>query len=66
MINIEKIQFCQEIADQIQAESRQSFAIADSRLGGNPYVPRDEQIPTDLKNRNFPECWINGPVHRES
>ncbi len=45
MTNIEKIQFCQEIADQIQAESRQSFAIADSRLGGNPYVPRDEQFP---------------------
>lgn len=47
MTNLEKIQFCQEVVDQIQTESRrpvcrlklsrQSFAITDSHLGGMRY-----------------------------
>ena len=57
MTNMEKIQLCQEIVDQIQAESgrpvcrlhlsREPFGVADSHLGGVPYVPRDGHIPTD-------------------
>lgn len=57
MTNMEKIQLCQEIVNQIQAESkrpacylefsRESFSVTDSHLGGVPYVPRDGQIPTD-------------------
>ena len=57
MTNMEKIQLCQEIVDQIQAESgrpvcrlhlsREPFGVADSHLGGVPYVPRGGQIPTD-------------------
>lgn len=57
MTNMEKIRLCQEIVDQIQAESqrpvcrlhlsREPFAVSDSHLGGVPYVPRNGQIPVD-------------------
>ena len=57
MTNMEKIQLCQEIVSQIQEESRrpacylefsrEPFGVADSHLGGVPYVPHDAQIPTD-------------------
>ena len=55
MTNMEKIQLCREIVDQIQAESRrpvcrlrpsrEPFGIADSHLGGAPYLPRDVSYP---------------------
>lgn len=57
MTNIEKIQLCQEIINQIQEENkrpmcrlrltREPFTITGSHLGGTPYVPHDKQIPTD-------------------
>lgn len=55
MTNMEKIRFCQTIADQIQAESkrpvcrlqfsREPFHITDSHLGGVPYLPHDAGYP---------------------
>ncbi len=55
MTNMEKIQICQEIVDQIQAESRrpvcrlqfstEPFAVTDSHLGGIPYLPHDACYP---------------------
>lgn len=57
MTNLEKIQMCQELVDEIQEESRRPlcrlllsrapFTITDSHLGGVPYVPHDGQIPAD-------------------
>ena len=57
MTNMEKIQLCQEIVNQIQEQSKrpacylefspEPFGVADSHLGGVPYVPRGGQIPTD-------------------
>ena len=56
MTNMEKIRLCQEIVDQIQADSRRpvcrlklsrgDFAVTDSHLGGVPYVPHGGQVPT--------------------
>ncbi len=53
----EKIRLCQEIVDKIQQESlrpacylefsQEAFGVADSHLGGVPYVPRGGDIPTD-------------------
>lgn len=55
MTNMEKIQLCQEIVNQIQAESkrpmcglrfsREPFGLTDSHLGGTPYLPRDASYP---------------------
>lgn len=55
MTNIEKIHLCQEIVDKIQIEnkrtvcclkfSEESFCIADSHLGGTPYLPHDGVYP---------------------
>lgn len=57
MTNIEKIELCQEIINQIQEENkrpmcrlqltREPFSITSSHLGGTPYVPHDGQIPVD-------------------
>lgn len=57
MTNMDKIRLCQEIVTCIQEESRrplcrlrlsrEPFAVADSHLGGTPYVPHDGQIPVD-------------------
>lgn len=70
MTNMEKIQLCQKIVDQIQAQSRrpvcrlklahESFAIADSRLGGVPYVPHDGQIPADC---NGNQLWLCAQIN---
>lgn len=65
MTNMEKIQLCQEVVNQIQRESmrpvcrlrlsREPFGIADSHLGGVPYVPHKEQIPVD---RDGNQLWL--------
>lgn len=57
MTNMEKIELCQKIVNQIQEESRrpvcrlhlsrETFAVTDSHLGGVPYVPHNGQIPVD-------------------
>ena len=70
MNNMEKIQLCQEIVDQIQAESKrpvcrlrlslEPFAIADSHLGGVPYVPHDGQIPVD---QNGSQLWLCAKIN---
>ena len=70
MTNMEKIQLCQEIVDQIQQESqrpvcrlhlsREPFGITDSHLGGVPYVPRDGQIPTD---ENGSQLWLCAQIN---
>lgn len=70
MTNMEKIQLCQAIVDQIQAESkrpvcrvhlsREAFGIADSHLGGVPYVPRDGQIPTDEDGN---QLWLCAQIN---
>lgn len=59
MTNMEKIRLCQQVVDEIQAQSKRPlcrlhlskrpFGVADSHLGGTPYVPHDGQIPTDVK-----------------
>lgn len=70
MTNMEKIQLCQRIVDQIQQQSRrplcrlrlsrQPFAIADSHLGGVPYVPREGEIPTD---RDGGQLWLCAQIN---
>ncbi len=70
MTNMEKIRLCQEIVDQIQAESRrplcrlslsrEPFSVADSHLGGTPYTPRDGQIPTDSKGS---QLWLCAQIN---
>lgn len=70
MTNLEKIQLCQEIVDQIQRESRrpvcrlhlsrESFAAADSHLGGVPYVPHDKSIPTD---KDGSQLWLCAQIN---
>lgn len=70
MTNMEKIMLCQEIVNQIQAEnrrpvcrlrlSREAFAITDSHLGGVPYVPHDEKIPTDVKGN---QLWLCAQIN---
>lgn len=70
MTNIEKIQLCQEIVNQIQAESKrpvcrlrlsqETFTVADSHLGGVPYVPHNGQIPTDI---NGNQLWLCAQIN---
>ena len=70
MTNIEKIQLCQEIVDQIQREnkrpacylefSKEPFGVTDSHLGGVPYVPRDGEIPTDEKGN---QLWLCAQIN---
>lgn len=70
MTNMEKIQLCQEIVDRIQQESKrpacylefskEPFGIADSHLGGVPYVPRDGEIPTDEKGS---QLWLCAQIN---
>lgn len=70
MTNMEKIQICQEVVNQIQKESqrpmcrlhlsRESFGVTDSHLGGVPYVPHDKQIPTD---KNGSQLWLCAQIN---
>ncbi len=70
MTNMQKIQFCQQIVNQIQAEnkrpacrlrlSKQTFGVADSHLGGTPYVPHHGQIPTDIKGS---QLWLCAQIN---
>ena len=70
MTNMEKIRLCQEIVDQIQAESRrpvcrlhlsrEPFGVADSHLGGVPYVPHNGQIPTDEDGN---QLWLCAQIN---
>lgn len=70
MTNMEKIRLCQEIVDQIQAESRrpvcrlhlsrEAFAVTESHLGGVPYVPRDGQIPVD---EDGSQLWLCAQIN---
>ena len=70
MTNLEKIQLCQEIVNQIQEQSKrpacylefskEPFGIADSHLGGVPYVPRDGEIPTDEKGS---QLWLCAQIN---
>lgn len=70
MDNMEKIQICQEIVDQIQAENRrprcrlkltrESFTVTDSHLGGVPYVPHDRQIPVDIDGN---QLWLCAQIN---
>lgn len=70
MTNLEKIQLCQEVIEQIQSESRrpvcrmkltkEPFDIADSHLGGVPYVPHDGQIPADC---NGSQLWLCAQIN---
>lgn len=70
MTNIEKIQICQEIVEQIQLESqrpvcrlklsRESFMITDSHLGGVPYIPHGGEIPVD---RNGNQLWLCAQIN---
>lgn len=70
MTSMERIQACQTIVDRIQQESRrpvcrigmsrQPFAITDSHLGGVPYVPHQEKIPTDLGGS---QLWLCAQIN---
>ena len=70
MTNLEKIQLCQEIVDRIQEDSKrpacylefskEPFGIADSHLGGVPYVPRNGEIPTDEKGS---QLWLCAQIN---
>ncbi len=70
MTSMEKIQLCQEIVNQIQAESqrpvcrlhlsRKPFGITDSHLGGVPYTPHDGQIPTDEDGH---QLWLCAQIN---
>ena len=70
MTKMVKIQLCQEIVDRIQQESKrpacylefskEPFGIADSHLGGVPYVPRDGEIPTD---ENGSQLWLCAQIN---
>ena len=70
MTNLEKIQLCQEIVNQIQEQSKrpacylefskEPFGIADSHLGGVPYVPRNGEIPTDEKGS---QLWLCAQIN---
>lgn len=70
MTNMEKIRLCQELVDQIQVESRrpvcrlhlsrEPFGVADSHLGGVPYVPRNGQIPTD---EDGSQLWLCAQIN---
>ncbi len=70
MTNIEKIQLCQEVVEQIQLESqlpvcrlrlsRESFTITDSHLGGVPYIPHDGEIPADSDGN---QLWLCAQIN---
>lgn len=70
MTSMERIQACQTILDRIQLESRRPvcrvglsrtpFAITDSHLGGVPYVPHREEIPTDLGGS---QLWLCAQIN---
>ena len=70
MTNMEKIQICQEVVDQIQTDSqrpvcrlrlsREPFGVAESHLGGTPYVPHDGQIPTDVDGN---QLWLCAQIN---
>ncbi len=70
MTNIEKVQICQEVVNQIQAENkrpvcrlrltRDSFGVTDSHLGGVPYVPHNGQIPTDVDGN---QLWLCAQIN---
>ncbi|MCI8423477.1 MAG: DUF1963 domain-containing protein [Lawsonibacter sp.] len=70
MTNLEKIQLCQEIVNQIQAENRkpacylefsqEPFGVTDSHLGGVPYVPRDGQIPVSADGH---QLWLCAQIN---
>lgn len=55
MTNLEKIQLCQELVNQIQTDSRrpvcrlrfcqEPFGLTDSHLGGVPYLPHEVSYP---------------------
>ncbi len=70
MTNIEKIQLCQEIVEQIQLESqrpvcrlrlcRESFTITESHLGGVPYVPHEGKIPADSDGN---QLWLCAQIN---
>ena len=70
MTNLEKIQLCQKIVDRIQEDSKrpacylefskESFGIADSHLGGVPYVPRDGEIPAD---EDGSQLWLCAQIN---
>ncbi len=70
MTNMEKIRLCQQVVDEIQAQSKRPlcrlhlskrpFGVADSHLGGTPYVPHDGQIPTDVKGS---QLWLCAQIN---
>lgn len=70
MTTMERIQICQAVVDQIQLESRRPlcriglsrspFGIADSHLGGVPYVPRNGEIPTDQDGN---QLWLCAQIN---
>ncbi len=70
MTNLEKIQLCQEIVDQIQAKSRrpvcrlkltqEPFTVTDSHLGGTPYLPHNGQIPVDADGN---QLWLCAQIN---
>lgn len=70
MTNMDKIQLCQEIVEHIQSDSRrpacylefspEPFGVADSHLGGVPYVPRDGEIPAD---ENGSQLWLCAQIN---
>ncbi len=70
MTNLEKIQLCQKIVNQIQEESRrpvcrlrltrEAFFVTGSHLGGVPYVPHDGQIPVDNEGN---QLWLCAQIN---
>lgn len=70
MTNMEKIQLCRQIVGQIQQQSRrpvcrlrlsrQPFAVAESHLGGVPYVPHEGQIPVDSQGA---QLWLCAQIN---
>lgn len=70
MTNMEKIQLCQEIVNQIQEESKrpacylefskEHFGVTDSHLGGVPYVPHNKKIPADEDGN---QLWLCAQIN---
>ena len=64
--NLEKIQCCQEIVNEIQEASKrpvcrlhlshETFCITDSHLGGIPYLPHNETYPTGNDGQSLWLC----------
>lgn len=64
--NLEKIQYCQEIVNEIQEASKrpvchlhfsqETFCITDSHLGGIPYLPHNEAYPTGNDGQSLWLC----------